>query len=95
MDKTTSAVIFVFGLRTHLGCGKTTGFGVIQDSLNCTKKNEPKHRPARHGLCDKKTSRNQRKECKNGMKKVGGTAQANVAAGKSELEIGQQKESLQ
>ena len=83
MYKTTPDVIFVFGFRTHFGGGKTTGFGMIYDSLDYTKKNEPKHRLARHGLYEKKkTSRKQRKERKNRMKKVRGTAKANVGAGK-------------
>ncbi|XP_006834005.1 PREDICTED: 40S ribosomal protein S24-like [Chrysochloris asiatica] len=71
--KTTPDVIFVFGFRTHFGGGKTTGFGMIYDSLDYAKKNEPKHRLARHGLYKKKkTSRKQHKERKNRMKKVGG-----------------------
>nr|XP_035133830.1 40S ribosomal protein S24-like [Callithrix jacchus] len=57
MYKTTPDVIFVFGFRTHFG--KTTGFGTIYDSLDYAKKNEPKHRLARHGLYEKKTSRKQ------------------------------------
>ena len=83
MYKTTPDVIFVFGFRTHFGGGKTTGFGMIYDSLDYAKKNEPKHRLARHGLYEKKkTSKKQRKECKNRMKKVRGTSKANVGAGK-------------
>ncbi|XP_049732511.1 40S ribosomal protein S24-like [Elephas maximus indicus] len=83
MYKTTPVVIFVFGFRTHFGRGKTTGFGMIYDSLNYAKKNERKHRLARHGLYEKKkTSRKQCKEHKNRMKKVRGTAKANVSAGK-------------
>ncbi|MXQ82988.1 hypothetical protein E5288_WYG018878 [Bos mutus] len=79
MYKTTPDVIFVFGFRTHFGGGKTTGFGMIYDSLDYVKKNEPKHRLARHGLYEKKkTSRKQWKERKNRMKKVRGTAKANV-----------------
>ncbi|KAL0615735.1 40S ribosomal protein S24 [Plecturocebus cupreus] len=86
MYKTTPDVIFVFGFRTHFGGGKTTGFGMIYDSLDYAKKNEPKHRLARHGLYEKKkTSRKQRKERKNRMKKVRGTAKANVGAGKKHL----------
>nr|XP_048314567.1 40S ribosomal protein S24-like [Myodes glareolus] len=58
MYKTTPDVIFVFGFRTHFGGGKTTGFGMIYDSLDYAKKNESKHRLARHGLYEKKkTSR--------------------------------------
>ncbi|KAF3825763.1 hypothetical protein GH733_006590 [Mirounga leonina] len=50
MYKTTPDVIFVFGFRTHFGGGKTSGFGMIYDSLDYAKKNEPKQRLARHGL---------------------------------------------
>lgn len=50
MYKTTPDVIFVFGFRTHFGGGKTTGFGMIYDSLDYAKKNEPKHRLARVGF---------------------------------------------
>ncbi|ELW47598.1 40S ribosomal protein S24 [Tupaia chinensis] len=83
MYQTTPDVIFVFGFRTHFGGGKTTGFGMIYDSLDYAKKNEPTHRLARHGRYEKKkTSRKQRKERKNRMKKVRGTAKANVGAGK-------------
>ncbi|XP_041606198.1 40S ribosomal protein S24-like [Vulpes lagopus] len=83
MYKTTPDVIFVFGFRTHFGGGKTTGFGMICDSLDYAKKNEPKHRLARHGLYEKKkTSRKQHKECKNKTKKVRRTAKANIGAGK-------------
>ena len=56
---------------------------MIYDSLYYAKKNYTKNRLARHGLYEKKkTSRKQRKERKNRMKKVRGTAKANVGAGK-------------
>ncbi|CAL8391072.1 unnamed protein product [Arctogadus glacialis] len=84
MYKTTPDVVFVFGFRTQFGGGKTTGFAMVYDSLDYAKKNEPKHRLARHGLYEKKkSSRKQRKERKNRMKKVRGTKKAAVgAAGK-------------
>nr|XP_042114614.1 40S ribosomal protein S24-like isoform X1 [Peromyscus maniculatus bairdii]XP_042114615.1 40S ribosomal protein S24-like isoform X1 [Peromyscus maniculatus bairdii] len=84
MCKSTPDVISVFGFRTHFGGSKTAGLGMIYDSLDYAKKKEPRHRLARHGLCEKKkkTSRKQRKEPKNRMKKVRGTAKANVGAGK-------------
>ncbi|XP_045677480.1 40S ribosomal protein S24-like [Phyllostomus hastatus] len=83
MYKTTPDVIFVFGFRTHFGGGKTTGFGIIYDSLDYSKKKKkPKHRLTRRGLYEKKPSRKQRKEHKNRMKKVRGTAKANVGADK-------------
>uniref|UniRef100_A0A8C8YUL3 Small ribosomal subunit protein eS24 n=1 Tax=Prolemur simus TaxID=1328070 RepID=A0A8C8YUL3_PROSS len=88
MYKTTPEVIFVSGFRTHFGDDKIIGFCMIYDSLDYAKKNEPKHRLARHGLYEKKkTLREQRKERENRMKKVRGTAKANVGAGKSQLEI--------
>ncbi|XP_044906630.1 40S ribosomal protein S24-like [Felis catus] len=60
MYKTTPDVVFVFGFRTHFGGDKSTGFGRTYDSLDYRKKNEPKHRLARHGLYEKKkTSRKQ------------------------------------
>ena len=47
MYKTTPDVVFAFGYRTNFGGGKTTGFGLIYDSLDFAKKFEPKHRLAR------------------------------------------------
>lgn len=44
MYKTTPDVVFVFGFKTQFGGGKTTGFGMIYDSLDYAKKNEPKYR---------------------------------------------------
>ncbi|KAK2101948.1 ribosomal 40S subunit protein S24B [Saguinus oedipus] len=41
MYKTTPDVIFVFGFRTHFGGGKTTGFGLIYDSLDYARKMNP------------------------------------------------------
>ena len=49
MYKTTPDVIFVFRFRTHFGGGKTTGFGMICDSVDYARKNKPKRRHARHG----------------------------------------------
>lgn len=36
--------IFVFKFRTHFGGGKSTGFGLIYDSVDSAKKFEPKYR---------------------------------------------------
>lgn len=41
--KDTNA-IFVFKFRTHFGGGKSTGFGLIYDSVENAKKFEPKYR---------------------------------------------------
>jgi ribosomal protein S24E len=39
--------VIVFGFRTAFGGGKSTGFGLIYDSLEALKKFEPKYRIAR------------------------------------------------
>ncbi|XP_048762673.1 40S ribosomal protein S24-like isoform X2 [Ostrea edulis] len=83
MYKTTPDVIFCFGFRTKFGGGKTSGFGLIYDSLDFAKKFEPKYRLQRHGLVEiKRTGRKQRKERKNRQKKVRGTKKAKVGTGK-------------
>jgi len=81
MYKTTPDVVFVFGFKTNFGGGKSTGFGLVYDTLDFAKKFEPKHRLGRHGLYERgKTTRKQRKEKKNRTKKVRGTAKAKVGA---------------
>ena len=47
MYKTTPDVIFCFGFRTQFGGGKTSGFGLVYDTLDFAKKYEPKYRLAR------------------------------------------------
>lgn len=42
--------IFVFKFRTHFGGGKSTGFGLIYDSVENAKKYEPKYRLIRVSL---------------------------------------------
>ncbi|KAB5529411.1 hypothetical protein DKX38_019492 [Salix brachista] len=65
--------IFVFKFRTHFGGGKSTGFGLIYDSVDNAKKYEPKYRLIRNGLATKvEKSRKQMKERKNRSKKVRG-----------------------
>ncbi|GLJ08703.1 hypothetical protein SUGI_0094000 [Cryptomeria japonica] len=65
--------IFVFGFRTQFGGGKSTGFGLIYDSLDSAKKYEPKYRLIRNGLATKvEKSRKQLKERKNRSKKIRG-----------------------
>jgi small subunit ribosomal protein S24e len=39
--------IFLFGFRTAFGGGKSTGFGLIYDSVEAAKKLEPKYRQIR------------------------------------------------
>lgn len=80
--KTQKDLIFIFGIQTQFGGGKSTGFGLIYDTLDHAKKIEPKHRLVRNGLATKeKGARKQRKERKNRMKKVRGTAKSKIGAG--------------
>ena len=80
----------MFGFRTHFGSSKTTSFGMIYYSLDYPKKNEPKHKLARHDLYEKMTT--SRKEYKMKMKKIRELQRPTVMLTKSKLEIGQQKE---
>ncbi|KAI0531075.1 hypothetical protein KFK09_000626 [Dendrobium nobile] len=45
--------ILVFKFRMHFGGGKSTGFGLIYDSVESAKKFEPKYRLIRKGLATK------------------------------------------
>lgn len=36
--------VFLFGFKTQFGGGKSTGFGLVYDSIDAAKKFEPKHR---------------------------------------------------
>ncbi|KAD3338253.1 hypothetical protein E3N88_33774 [Mikania micrantha] len=72
--------IFVFKFRTHFGGGKSTGFGLIYDSVENAKKYEPKYRLIRNGLDTKiEKSRKQLKERKNRAKKIRGVKKSLVA----------------
>ena len=72
--------IFLFGFKHLFGGGRTTGFGLIYNSVEAAKKFEPKHRLIKEGMATKpQTTRKQRKERKNRAKKVRGTKKAKVA----------------
>ncbi|GAM17523.1 hypothetical protein SAMD00019534_006980 [Acytostelium subglobosum LB1] len=65
-----SKTVYVFGMKTDFGGGHSTGFGLIYDNQELAKKYEPKYRLARAGLYTRpQTSRKQRKEKKNRLKK--------------------------
>lgn len=79
-DPTT---IFLFGFRTQFGGGKSTGFGVIYDSLTAAKKFEPTYRLRRAGLAEAPTgSRKQRRERKNRAIKLRGLTKAKALGNK-------------
>uniref|UniRef100_M4BX32 40S ribosomal protein S24 n=1 Tax=Hyaloperonospora arabidopsidis (strain Emoy2) TaxID=559515 RepID=M4BX32_HYAAE len=68
-----SNTVFLYGFRTQFGGGKSSGFGLVYDSVNDAKRFEPKYRLIRQGLVEKvETSRKQIKEAKNRAKKVRG-----------------------
>ena len=72
--------IILFGFRTVFGGGRSTGFGLIYDSVDDVKKFELKYRQARIGLCENaKKSRKMIKENKNRGKKVWGTGRRAAA----------------
>ncbi|TPX30872.1 hypothetical protein SmJEL517_g05675 [Synchytrium microbalum] len=80
MYKAEKDNIFVFGLRTAFGGGKTTGFALIYDSMDAAKKIEPKYRLKRHEPPENtKSSRKQVKERKNRAKKFRGIKKAKAA----------------
>jgi len=60
--KAEKDAVSVFGLRTHFGGGKSTGFALIYDSVDMLKKFEPHYRLVRYGQASKieKPSRQQR-----------------------------------
>ena len=47
-------LISVFGFHTAFGGGKSTGFGLVYDSLDKVKIFEPRHRQRRMGIWEKK-----------------------------------------
>ena len=61
--KVEKNTVSVFGLRTHYGGGKTTGFALIYDTYEDLKKFEPHYRLVRYGEATKieKASRQQRR----------------------------------
>ena len=72
-DAREADAVFVFGFRTQFGGGKSTGFGLIYDSVDLAKKFEPKYRLVRNGLQEATSkSRKQIKERKNRALKVRG-----------------------
>merc|ERR1711998_713839 len=66
-------LISLFHFRTQFGGGKSTGFGLIYDSLDAFKKFEPEYRQVRNGLKKAPTgSRKQLKERKHRTMKLRG-----------------------
>ena len=73
--------VLLFGFKVAFGGGRSTGFGMIYDTLAAAKKFEPKYRLTRFGMgTAKNVPRKQRKERKNRMKKVRGLKKAKMQA---------------
>ncbi|OMJ15334.1 40S ribosomal protein S24, partial [Smittium culicis] len=80
MYKADVEAIFVFGFKIQFGGGRSTGFALIYDNKEAALKLEPKFRLVRHGIGEgPKTSSKQRKEKKNRLKKLRGTAKTKGA----------------
>lgn len=74
------STVLLYGFRTVFGGGRSSGFALIYDNAEAVKKYEPMYRLVRHGLATRKEgSRRQRKEQKNKLKKLRGTAKTNPA----------------
>ncbi|RKP30172.1 hypothetical protein METBISCDRAFT_23539 [Metschnikowia bicuspidata] len=73
--KADKDAVSVFGFRTQFGGGKSTGFGLVYQSVADAKRFEPTYRLVRYGMAEKveKPSRQQRKQKKNRDKKIFGT----------------------
>ncbi|CCH60274.1 hypothetical protein TBLA_0C04780 [Henningerozyma blattae CBS 6284] len=73
--KAEKDAVSVFGFKTQFGGSRSTGFGLVYNSVADAKKFEPAYRLVRYGLAEKveKASRQQRKQKKNRDKKVFGT----------------------
>lgn len=67
--------VSVFHFKYNYGGGRSTGFGLIYDSVDSLKKFEPRYRLVRYGLAEKvdKISKQQRAQKKNRGKKIFGT----------------------
>eukprot|EP00919_Chromeraceae_sp_WS-2016_P018425 GHVR01043724.1.p1 GENE.GHVR01043724.1~~GHVR01043724.1.p1 ORF type:complete len:131 (-),score=26.62 GHVR01043724.1:113-505(-) len=77
--KETKSII-LFGFKTAFGGSRSTGFGLIYDSLAAAKRFEQRYRLARMGVVDApvKSGRRGRKETKNKAKKHRGKEKSKI-----------------
>jgi small subunit ribosomal protein S24e len=74
--KASKELVVVFGLETHFGGGKTTGFAFIYNTQDALKQVEPKHRLIKAHLAEKgKLTRRQRKNARKQKMKVWGSGE--------------------
>jgi small subunit ribosomal protein S24e len=80
LHKAEAARVVVFGFSTVYGGGRSTGFGLIYDSLEDLKKFEPRYRLLRVGEGAKKTrTRKQWKDLKKKKRTTWGTGKRAAA----------------
>ena len=80
LHKVDAKLVVVYGFDTAFGGGRSTGFGLIYDSLEEMKAAEPRHRLLRLELATKKTrSRKQWKELKKKRRVTWGTGRREAA----------------
>lgn len=92
MYNTTPGVIFVFAFWTHFGGGKKTGFGMIYDSLDYTKKNEPRDLQDIACIRRKRPQENSKRTQEQNGEKLGDCKGQCWCWQKKEVEMGWQKE---
>jgi small subunit ribosomal protein S24e len=83
--------VFLWGFKIAFGGQRSTGFGVIYDSVDLAKKSLSKHLLMREGLKEKpkgKLARKAGKERKKKVLKVRGKAKAEVRSGKAAAKKG-------
>ena len=73
--KTDEKLVTLYSFSSLFGGGRSTGFGLIYDSVDAMKKFEPKYRLKRAGIDDGKKKRS-RKQWKDQKKKVRGACAA-------------------
>ena len=79
--KTDEKLVTLYSFSSLFGGGRSTGFGLIYDSVDAMKKFEPKYRLKRAGIDDgkKKRSRKQWKDQKKKIKRTWGTGKRETA----------------
>lgn len=84
MYKADTDAVFTFGFRTAFGGGRSTGFVLIYESAEAARRYEPKHRLLRKKLIkiDPRPGRKSRKEKKNKLKRIRGTAKSKASLDK-------------
>lgn len=80
LHKADPKLVTLYGFKTTFGGGRSSGFGLIYDSLEAMKKFEPKHRLIRKEEATKKTrTRKQWKDLKRKLKRTWGTGRREAA----------------